>query len=66
MKEGDNKDNELKFAREDLKMQILHLAKEILQNKAAMKWETHKQCEDISVDVLISEAEKIYQFIQKD
>ena len=48
---------------EDLKMQLLHLAKEVLQHKAHMRWETHKQCEDITIDMLIDETRKLYSFV---
>ena len=51
--------------KEELKLQILHLAKEMLQNNAAMKWETHKQCEDVTIDKLIVEAKKLYNFVKK-
>jgi len=50
---------------EDLRLQIVQLAKDILQQKASMRWETHKQCEDITVDKVIDEARKILKFIKK-
>ena len=46
-----------------IRMSLLNLAKEILQHKAAMRWETHKQIEDITIDSLISETRKLYSFV---
>ena len=46
-----------------LRLQLLHLAKDVLQHKAAMKWETHKMCEDVTVDNLIEETRKLYNFV---
>jgi len=47
----------------ELRLQVLHLAKEVLQGKAAMRWETHKQMEDITIDSLIEESKKLYSFV---
>lgn len=47
----------------ELRLQVLHLAKEVLQGKAAMRWETHKQIEDITIDSLITESIKLYNFV---
>ena len=47
----------------ELRLQVLHLAKEVLQSKAAMRWETHKQMEDITIDSLIQESIKLYNFV---
>ena len=47
----------------ELRLQVLHLAKEVLQGKAAMRWETHKQMEDITIDSLIQESIKLYNFV---
>jgi len=50
----------------ELRLQVLHLAKEVLQGKAAMRWETHKQLEDITIDSLILESIKLYKFVTDD
>ena len=47
----------------ELRLQVLHLAKEVLQGKAAMRWETHKQMEDVTIDALIEESKKLYNFV---
>ena len=47
----------------ELRLQVLHLAKEVLQGKAAMRWETHKQMEDVTIDSLIEESKKLYNFV---
>ena len=47
----------------ELKLQLLHLAKDIIQQDAAMRWETHKRCGDISVDMVIKEAKKLAKFV---
>ena len=47
----------------ELRLQVLHLAKDVLQGKAAMRWETHKQMEDITIDSLIEESKKLYSFV---
>ena len=47
----------------ELRLQVLHLTKEVLQGKAAMRWETHKQMEDITIDSLIEESKKLYDFV---
>lgn len=49
----------------EIKLQLLALAKEIIQQNAAMRWETHKRCEDISVDMVIKEARKLVKFVNK-
>lgn len=49
-----------------VRMQLLNLAKEILQHKAAMRWETHKQIEDITIDSLIEETRKLYSFVTEN
>tara|TARA_B100000900_G_C20555706_1_gene706723 strand:- start:1151 stop:1369 length:219 start_codon:yes stop_codon:yes gene_type:complete len=49
----------------EIKMQLLHLAKDIIQQNAAMRWETHKRCEDVSVDMVIKEARKLIKFVNK-
>ena len=49
----------------ELKLQLLHLAKDIIQQNAAMRWETHKSLEDVSVDVVIKETRKLLRFINK-
>ena len=46
-----------------VRLQLLNLAKEVLQHKAAMRWETHKQIEDVTIDQLILEAKKLYSFV---
>ena len=47
----------------ELRLQVLHLTKDVLQGKAAMRWETHKQMEDITIDSLIEESKKLYNFV---
>lgn len=49
-----------------IRMSLLNLAKEILQHKAAMRWETHKQIEDITIDSLINETRKLYSFVTEN
>ena len=49
----------------ELKLQLLHLAKDVIQQNAAMRWETHKRCETIDVDMIIHEAKKLLKFINK-
>ena len=55
-----------KYASQDLKLQLLQLAKDVLQQKAAMRWETHQQIEDVTIDSLISETQKLYEFVTKE
>ena len=50
---------------DEIKMQLLQLAKDIIQQNAAMRWETHKRCEDVSVDMVIKEARKLVKFVNK-
>ena len=54
-----------KIANEDLKLQLLQLTKDILQQKSVMRWETHKMCEDVTIDNLITEAKKLYMFVKE-
>ena len=49
---------------EGLRFQLLVLSKEILMGRAAMKWETHKQYESVSVSDIVSEADKMYTFVK--
>jgi hypothetical protein len=49
---------------ESLRFQLLVLSKEILMGRAAMKWETHKQYESVSVNTIVDEANKMYEFIK--
>lgn len=49
---------------ESLRLQMLILSKEILLGKSAMKWETHKQYEDVSVLEIIEEAQKMFEFVR--
>jgi hypothetical protein len=49
---------------EALRFQLLVLSKEILMGRAAMKWETHKQYESISVNDIVAEADKMYTFVK--
>ena len=55
-----------KYASQDLKLQLLQLAKDVLQQKAAMRWETHQQIEDVTIDSLINETQKLYEFVTKE
>jgi hypothetical protein len=52
-----------KYASQDLKLQLLTLAKDVLQQKAAMRWETHQQIENVTIDKLIEETQKLYKFV---
>ena len=52
-----------KYASQDLKLQLLQLAKDVLQQKAAMRWETHQQIENVTIDKLIEETQKLYNFV---
>ena len=49
---------------EGLRFQLLVLSKEILMGRAAMKWETHKQYESISVNDIVVEADRMYSFVK--
>ena len=48
---------------QSLRMQLLIISKDTLLSKSAMKWETHKTYEDVSVDSIISEASKMFVFV---
>ena len=48
---------------ESLRMQLLIISKDILLGKSAMKWETHKIYEDVSVESIIEEANKMFLFV---
>ncbi len=49
---------------EGLRFQLLVLSKEILMGRAAMKWETHKQYESVTVSDIVGEADKMYSFVK--
>ena len=49
---------------EGLRFQLLVLSKEILMGRAAMKWETHKQYESVSVSEIVGEADRMYSFVK--
>ena len=49
---------------EGLRLQLLMLSKEILLGKAAMRWETHKQYNDVDVLEIINEAQKMFKFVK--
>tara|TARA_Y100001973_G_scaffold102324_1_gene167138 strand:- start:1897 stop:2148 length:252 start_codon:yes stop_codon:yes gene_type:complete len=49
---------------EGLRFQLLVLSKEILMGRAAMKWETHKQYESVSVSEIVGEANRMYSFVK--
>lgn len=49
---------------ESLRLQLLMLSKEILLGKAAMRWETHKQYNDVDVLEIINEAQKMFEFVK--
>jgi len=49
---------------EGLRLQLLMLSKEILLGKAAMRWETHKQYNDVDVLEIINEAQKMFEFVK--
>jgi len=51
---------------QNLKLQLLYLSKEILQHRETMRWETHKQINNISVDDVIDSAKKLYNFIVEE
>ena len=48
---------------EALRMELLNLSKDILLGKAAMKWETHKQYDNVSVQQIIEEADRMFNFV---
>jgi hypothetical protein len=43
---------------------LLNLSKDILLGKAAMKWETHKQYDNVSIHQIIEEAESMFRFVK--
>jgi hypothetical protein len=47
----------------DIRLQLLYLAKDILQHRETMRWETHKQINNINVDDVIESAKKLYKFV---
>ena len=49
---------------ESLRFQLLVLSKEILMGRAAMKWETHKQYESVTINSIVAEANKMYDFVK--
>ena len=51
---------------ESLRFQLLVLSKEILMARAAMKWETHKQYESVTINHIVVEANKMYDFVKRD
>jgi len=51
---------------EGLRFQLLVLSKEILMGRAAMKWETHKQYESVTVDDIVGDADRMYSFVKGD
>ena len=51
---------------ESLRLELLNLSKDILLGKAAMRWETHKQYEDVTVTEIISEAYRMFEFVKGD
>ena len=48
---------------ESLRMELLNLSKDILLGKAAMKWETHKQYDNVSIQQIIDEADRMFNFV---
>jgi len=48
----------------EIRMQLLHLSKDILEHRAHLKWETHKKAEEVTIDEVIVEAKKLYNFVQ--
>ena len=48
---------------ESLRMELLNLSKDILLGKAAMKWETHKQYDNVSIQQIIEEADRMFNFV---
>jgi hypothetical protein len=51
---------------EMLRLQLLILSKDILMGKAAMKWETHKQYGDVTVDEIIAQAQNMFEFVRDE
>jgi hypothetical protein len=51
---------------EMLRLQLLILSKDILMGKAAMRWETHKQYGDVTVDEIIDQAQNMFEFVRDD
>ena len=49
-----------------LRLELLNLSKDILLGKAAMRWETHKQYEDVTVAEIINEAYRMFEFVKGD
>ena len=48
---------------ESLRLELLNLSKDILLGKAAMKWETHKQYDNVSIQQIIEEADRMFNFV---
>ena len=48
---------------ESLRLELLNLSKDILLGKAAMKWETHKQYDNVTVSQIIEEADNMFNFV---
>lgn len=51
---------------ESLRLELLNVSKDILLGKAAMRWETHKSYEDVSIDDIILQAQKMFAFVRGD
>ena len=51
---------------EMLRLQLLIISKDILMGKAAMRWETHKQYGDVTVDEIIEQAQNMFTFVKDD
>ena len=51
---------------EMLRLQLLILSKDILMGKAAMRWETHKQYGDVTVNDIIEQAQNMFEFVRDD
>jgi len=49
---------------ESLRLELLNLSKDILLGKAAMRWETHKQYDNVPVSEIIKEAENMFNFVK--
>ena len=49
---------------EMLRLQLLIISKDILMGKAAMRWETHKQYGDVSVNEIIEQAQNMFTFVK--
>ena len=50
--------------RAGLRLQLLNLAKEILEHQSHLKWETHKEVIDVSIYDVIEGAEKLKKFVE--